>query len=155
MTPRFLRWSLRAYRRLLILYPDDLRRDFGQEMLEAFAQDLSAECAARGVKGATRVWRITLREAIRIGLPAWLQIPSVAVPALSAAAVVVSQSPLLIMTIGREAPLRFHPGDATPLDALYALAIDAVVTALTSFVAVYPWKRASLISLDISRPGIG
>jgi hypothetical protein len=154
VTPRFLLWSLRAYRNLLILYPDDLRRDFGPEMLEAFEYDLSVECAARSVKGVIRVWCITLREAIKFGHPAWLQVPSVAVPVLSAAAVIVSQSPLLIMTIGREAPLRFHPGDATPLDTLYALALDAVVAALTSFVAVYPWERASLISLDIVQPGL-
>jgi len=135
---RFFRWSPRAYRSLLILYPEDLRRDFGQEMLEAFAQDLSAE---RSIGGIVRIWRITLRELIRIGFPAWLQIPAVFVPALSAATVVVSQSPLLIMS--------FRPGGATPLDALVAVTIEAAVAALTSFVAVHRWKRASLISLRI------
>ena len=149
MTHRFIRWNLKAYRSLLMLYPDDLRRNFGEEMLEAFAHDLSAECAARGIKGAIRVWRISLREVIKLGLPAWLQIPLVAVPALSAAAVIVSQSPLLIMAIRREAQLSFRRGDATPLDALCAVAIDAVITALISFVAVYPWKRARIISLGI------
>jgi hypothetical protein len=132
---RFLPWSLRTYRLLLLLYPDDLRRDFGSEMFEAFADDLSVECAARGVKGAIRIWRITLCEVIRIGFPAWLQIPAIAVPALSAATVFVSQSPLL--------------GDTTPLDALVGLAIGAAVSALTSFVAVYRWKRAGIISLGI------
>jgi hypothetical protein len=135
---RFFGWSLKAYRRLLILYPEDLRRDFGQDMLEAFAQDLSAE---RSLKGTARIWRITLREVIRIGLPAWLQIPAVFVPALSAATVVVSQSPLLIMS--------FRPGGATPLDALVAVTIEAAVSALTSFVAVYRWKRTRFISLSI------
>ncbi len=140
---RFLPWSLRTYRLLLLLYPDDLRRDFGSEMLEAFADDLSVECAARGVKGAIRIWRITLCEVIRIGFPAWLQIPAIAVPALSAATVFVSQSPLLILAIRR------GTGDTTPLDALVGLAIGAAVSALTSFVAVYRWKRAGIISLGI------
>jgi hypothetical protein len=140
--PLFLRWSLRAYRRLLILYPDDLRRDFGPEMLEAFAHDLSAECAASKVKGAIHVWRITLRELIRIGLPAWLRIPAVAVPALSVAANIVSQSPLLIMTVLRKE-------DATPLYAMSAIAIGSALTALTSFIAVHRWKRARLIALDL------
>jgi hypothetical protein len=152
---RFFRWSLRAYRSLLVLYPDDLRRDFGPEMLDAFAQDLSVECAARSIRGAIRIWRITLRELIHIALPAWLQIPAVVVPALSAATVLVSQSPLLIMTIRREAHLSVHSGDATPLAALLALAIGASIAALTSFVAVHRWKRASLISLGIERLGIG
>lgn len=142
MTPRFLRWSLRAYPRLLILYPEDLRRDFGPDMLEAFAHDLSA---AHSVKGAIRVWRITLRELIHIGLPGWLRTPAVVVPALSAAGVLISQSPLLIMS--------FRPGGTTPLDALVAVAIEAAVTALTSFVAVHRWKRNSLISLGIDQLG--
>jgi hypothetical protein len=142
VTPRFLRWSLSAYRSLLIVYPDDLRRDFGPEMLEAFEQDLSAVCAARSIKGAIRLWRITLRESIRIGLPAWLRIPAVAVPAISAAMAILTQSPLLIMTVVRKE-------NATPLYALSAIAIGAAITALTSFVAVHRWKRTSLIALNL------
>jgi hypothetical protein len=156
---RFLRCSLRVYRSLLIVYPDDLRRDFGAEILEAFAHDLSAECAARGIKGGIGVWRTALRETIRIGLPAWVQIPAVAVPAIASAMALVTQSPLLILTVQRQARLSSGPGDATPLDALFALAIEVAVTALTSFAAVYRWKRASLISLDLgssscSKPAI-
>lgn len=139
---RILGWSLRAYPRLLVLYPVNLRRDFGPEMLEAFAHDLSSECAARGIKGAIHVWRITLRETIRIGLPAWLEIPAVAVPAISSVLAILTQSPLLIMTALRKE-------DATPLYALSAIAIGAAITALTSFVAIHRWKRATLISLDI------
>jgi hypothetical protein len=131
---RFLHLSVRAYRKLLILYPEDLRRDFGADMLEAFAHDLSAE-------GAFRVWRIALRELIRIGLPGWLQSPAVTVPGLSAATVIVSQSPLLIMS--------FRHGGATPLNTLVAFTIEAALSALTSFVAVHRWKRAGLISLGI------
>jgi hypothetical protein len=139
-TARFLGWSLRTYRNLLLLYPEELRRDFGEEMLDAFERDLSAECAARSIKGAVRVWRITLREAIRIGLPAWLRNPAVAVPALAAAVDIVSQSPLLIVAIRNHAFL---------VDTLFAIAIEAVVTFATSFVAVYRWKRHRLISLDL------
>jgi hypothetical protein len=151
---RFLRWSVRAYHSLLILYPDDLRRDFGPEMLEAFMQDLSVECAARSVKGAIRVWRITLRELIQIGFPAWLETPAVTVPAISSAMAIVWQSPLLIM-ISRRAHLSLHFGDDATRYALAEIAVSAVVTALTSFVAVCRWKRASLISLGIGQFGIG
>jgi len=140
---RFLGWSVRAYRNLLIFYPEELRRDFGDEMLEAFERDLSVECAVHSIKGAIRVWRITLCEAIRIGLPAWLQVPAVAVPALAAAVDIVSQAPLLLMAIRQES----QPG--LLVDALFAIAVEAAVTALTSFVAVYRWKRHRLISLDL------
>ncbi|HEX4135862.1 MAG TPA: hypothetical protein VHY84_14705 [Bryobacteraceae bacterium] len=151
---RLLRWSLRAYRGLLIVYPDNLRRDFGPEMLEAFTSDLSSECAAHGIRGAIRVWRITLREVIRIALPALLRTPAVVVSGLSAAACFISQSPLLIMTIRREAQRSLLPGDATSLDAVLALAIGAAITALTSFVVVHRWKRTNLLSLDICHPGL-
>jgi hypothetical protein len=145
---RFLCWSLRAYRRLLMLYPEDLRRDFGAEMLEAFEDDLSAECTAQSIGGAIRVWRIALRETIQIGLPAWLQNPAVAVPAISAAMYIVTQSSLILI-IRRATRLNLRPADATPLDTLFAVALGAALTALTSFVAVHRWKRASLVSLGL------
>jgi hypothetical protein len=109
---RFLPWSLRAYRRLLTLYPEEeLRRDFGAEMLEAFEDDLSIECVAHNIRGAIRVWRIALRETIQIGLPVWLQNPAVAVPAISTAAALVTQSPLLIVAILRAGQLNLRPED--------------------------------------------
>jgi hypothetical protein len=156
---RFFRWSLKAYRRLLTLYPEDLRREFGAEILEAFEDDLSAECAARSIGGAIRVWRIALDETIRIGFPAWRQNPALAVSAISTALAMVTQSPLLILSIRRATQLNLRPGDATPLDTLFALALGAALTALTSFVAVHRWKRANLISLGIdpsscSKPAI-
>jgi hypothetical protein len=139
---RFFRWSLMVYRRVLTLYPEDLRREFGAEILEAFEDDLSAACAAHSIRGAIRVWRIALDETMRIGFPAWRQNPALAVSAISAALAMVTQSPLLIMTALRKE-------DATPLYALSAIAIGAAITALTSFVAVHRWKRASLISLRL------
>jgi hypothetical protein len=151
---RFLRWSLKAYRRLLMLYPEDLRRDFGAEILEAFEGDLSAACTANSIRGTIRVWRIALHETIRIGLPAWMENPALAVPAISAALAIMTQSPLLILTIRRATQLNLRPGDATPIDTLFALALGAALTALTTFVAVRRWKRASLISLGIERLGI-
>lgn len=139
---RFFRFSLVAYRGLLVLYPRDLRSEFGGEILEAFQNDLAAGYAARRIRGALHVWRVALREVVHIAVPQWLRIPAIVVPALSAAAVVISNSPLLIAAIQRR-------GDATPADALTALAIAGTIAALTSFVAVHGWKRAALISLGL------
>ena len=141
-------WSLRAYRRLLTLYPEDLRRDFGPEMLEAFDNDLLFERSAYGLSGAVRIWRIALWEMIRIVIPAWLQIPAVAVPLLSCVAVVVSQSPLLIVAMRQASQAGLSPQTAL-FQAILAIAIDAAVAALTSFVAVRRWRRASLVSLGL------
>jgi hypothetical protein len=134
MTPS-LHWSLRAYERLLILYPEDLRRDFGVEMLEAFSEDLAA---AHGIGGALRVWRSALREVMQIAVPAWCEIPAVMVPLLSAAIVAASQSPLIILAARRYL-----------LANLIAVGIGSVIAAMTSFVAIHRWKRTGLITLRI------
>ena len=148
---RYRRWSMRAYRSLVALYPEDLRRDFGPEMVEAFENDLSFECSAHRLRGAIRMWRVALCEVIRLAIPAWLQIPAIAVPLLSTAAVVVSQSPLLIMAIRRATQASLRP-QTTPIQALLSIAIDAAIAALTSFVAVHRWKRAGFVSLGLSSP---
>jgi hypothetical protein len=140
---QLLRLSLALYRRLLISYPADLRRDFGSDMLEAFADDL---WTARGIGGVLRVWRTTLREVIAIAIPAWLEIPTVAVPLLSAAIVAASQSPLVVMAAHRQ----ILTGNPILADAMIAVGIESAIAAMTSFVAIYRWKRAGLITLRIS-----
>ncbi len=137
-----LHWGLRAYERLLILYPEDLRRDFGADMMEAFDEDLAA---ARGIGGAFRVWRSTLREVLQIAVPAWLEIPTVAVPLLSAAFVAASQSPLIVLTAHTQS-LAPYPVLA---DAVMAVATESAVSAIVSFIAIYRWKRAGLITLRL------
>src|SRR5205807_1636717 len=52
--------SSRLYRRMLILYPEDLRRDYGAEMALVFADDLAAARRERGMRGVVRVWRCAL-----------------------------------------------------------------------------------------------
>jgi hypothetical protein len=139
---RLLRLSLFVYAHLMRVYPADLRRGFGPDMLEAFSDDLSS---ARGIGGILCVWRTTLCEVIAIALPAWLEIPTVAVPLLSAAIVVASQSPLVVMEARRQI-LTPYPILA---DAIIAVGIESAIAAMTSFVAIYRWKRAGLITLRI------
>ncbi len=132
---RFQKWSLRAYRRLLTLYPEDLRREFGEEMLEEFGCDLQSD-------GLLRAWRIALRETVQIGFPEWCQNPAVAVPILSAAFALLSQTPLFIVALRKADPLVLA-------DVLAALSLQSVITALTAFVAVYRWKHDRYIRLDL------
>jgi uncharacterized membrane protein (UPF0182 family) len=139
---RLLRLSLSVYERLLMAYPADLRRDFGPDMLEAFADDLRT---ARGIGGFLCVWLTTLREVLAIAVPAWLEIPTVAVPLLSAAIVAASQSPLVVMAARRQL-LTPYPILA---DALLGVGIGSAISALTSFVAIYRWKRAGFTTLRI------
>jgi hypothetical protein len=144
MTPS-LQWSLRAYARLLVLYPEDLRREFGADMLEAFADDLGG---ARGIAGTLSVWRSAARELMHIALPAWFDTPAVMVPLLSAATVAASYAPMLIVTARRKLLMNL-PGEGTLAEVLISISIACAVSALTSFVATYRWKRAGLITLRL------
>ena len=69
---------LKTYRAALYLYSEDLRREFGNDMAEAFEEDLHHS-------GPIHVWCIAVRELLRIGLPGLMRNPQVAVPVLSAA----------------------------------------------------------------------
>lgn len=145
MTPS-LPWGLRAYARLLTLYPEDLRREFGTDMMEAFAEDLGA---ARGVTDALRIWRSALRELMYIAVPAWFETPAVMVPLLSAAVFATSESPLVILAVHRQLQTSALAGGPMLSDVLGGIAIGAAVAALTSFVAVHRWTKESLITLQL------
>jgi hypothetical protein len=77
-----LNFSLRAYSAMLFLYPAELRRDFGAEILDVFQEDLNHATSYRGVAGMFSVWACALREFTRIALPAWAENRRVAVPAI-------------------------------------------------------------------------
>ena len=138
--------SLQAYERLLILYPRDLRRDFAADMIEAFGEDLAA---ARSIGGVLRVWRSALREVMQIAVPAWFEIPEVLVPLFSAAIAAASQSPLVVLAVRRQLLLNLPAGDPILADNLIGVGIASAISALTSFLAIYRWKRAGLITLRL------
>ncbi len=74
--------SSRIYRRLLVLYPEDLRRDYGADMAFVFAEDLEAARREAGLRGVVRVWRCALCEFFRFALPDHASSPAVSVPAI-------------------------------------------------------------------------
>jgi hypothetical protein len=74
--------SSRIYGCLLLLYPKDLREDFGADMSLVFAEDLAAAWHQTGFTGVIRVWSGTLGETVRIGLPGQRDNPVVTIPTL-------------------------------------------------------------------------
>jgi hypothetical protein len=62
--------SISLYSILLSLYPAELRNRFGAEMTQVFLEDLDESYAARGFFGASGVWFRSLKELLRIALPA-------------------------------------------------------------------------------------
>jgi hypothetical protein len=64
--------SHKAYERSLVLYPSDLRRDFGAEMLEVFDKQVLEAYSRSGFPGLVRVWFSATREFVTVALPARL-----------------------------------------------------------------------------------
>jgi hypothetical protein len=78
-----IRLSSVAYRGIVALYPEDLRREFGDEMLDVFVQDLVHTGHGCGLRGMLRVWRRALIEVISIAMPRQLVSSVVIAPVIS------------------------------------------------------------------------
>lgn len=70
--PSVLEASHKVYERFLVLYPSDLRRDFGAEMIEVFDEQVSEAYSRRGFPGLLRVWFNAAQEFIAVALPSRL-----------------------------------------------------------------------------------
>jgi len=73
-TASFIRGSCRAYGALLLLYPSALRRQFGEEMIEVFADEMRDACERDGWIGGMGVWGCVGGEIFRTALTSHLQI---------------------------------------------------------------------------------
>lgn len=61
--------SHKLYERSLVVYPSELRRDFGAEMVEVFDKQVSEAYSRSGFPGLLRVWLSATREFVTIALP--------------------------------------------------------------------------------------
>jgi hypothetical protein len=107
-----LRVSSRAFAALLILYPDELRREFGDEMTDVFGLQLEEAWEESGFAGLIRVWIRAIGELLFVALPAQLAQPIVVVPMLS----LISNSFMFLALLKALSPLaelcranRMHP----------------------------------------------
>ena len=66
--------SCRVYATLLLLYPATLRRQFGEEMIEVFADQMRDACQRDGWVGWIGVWCCVGGEALRTVVSSHLQI---------------------------------------------------------------------------------
>jgi hypothetical protein len=64
--------SHKVYATSLVLYPSELRRDFGAEMVEVFDQQVSAAYSRSGFLGFFRVWFSAMQEFVTVALPSRL-----------------------------------------------------------------------------------
>lgn len=140
-----LTWSLRIYERLLMLYPEYLRRDYGSEMVLVFSEDLESARREAGLRGAFRVWVRALGEFIRFAVPVQASSPAVLVPALTFAVFAG------MISIEMGMALRHLPTAATLLHELRAeLTIPLFSTPFISLVVVRV-SRSRIESLNPPR----
>jgi hypothetical protein len=138
--------SSRVYCRLLVYYPEDLRRDYGYEMIQVFAEDL--DCARRdaGLPGMLRIWRFAVGEFIRFALPGRLATPTFRVPAI-ASAVFVSIMAAQVSVLWRHAPgvpPFFHTLGV-------ALTLPVLLTPGISLLAVWACRGRQPVSLHLTQ----
>jgi hypothetical protein len=86
--------SRKLYRGLVRLYPSDLRRHFGSEMVDVFEQQLLAAWGERGAAGVGRVWCLVVVE-----VAAGAAVPGLAQAAAIAAASILASLVLFLALV--------------------------------------------------------
>jgi hypothetical protein len=124
------------YEKLLLLYPEDLRREFGAEMALAFADDVE-------IMGAPRMWWCALGELLTVALPGQKSHPSVVVPALSFALAAFTQSAELWIGTHQAHPVEY------PL--AYSILIVLLPSLLNAFVAFVVTRVYANLSITVLR----
>jgi hypothetical protein len=76
-----LRFSRRIYSGVLLLYPVALRRQFGDEMIEVFADQMQDAKLNDGWIGLARVWCCVARETLCTAVTSHLQIVGISLAA--------------------------------------------------------------------------
>jgi hypothetical protein len=141
-----LRLNARVYGAVLLLYPPDLRRDFGPEMHELFGEDLADAWRSSGVTGVLRVWWCTVCEILRIAMPGQMENPAFVVPVVAFAFNVVVLSCQLAAVIASH-PLA--PRGPLPDDVITYVFWPSLLTACTAILVVRTGKvRMSCLRLD-------
>jgi hypothetical protein len=126
---RFVRLSSHIYSRILVLYPADLRREFGDEMTDVFAQDLAEMWHSRRLVGVLNVWRRALCELTSIAAPAGIATSTVIATTISFFWAVIVTSAVIAPTISF-------------FWAVWALGVwPGLAAAITSLIAVSSCRR--------------
>jgi hypothetical protein len=127
------------YQKFLLLYPQDLRRDFGAEMTLAFAEDVQN-------MGNLRVWWCAVRELLTVALPGQRSNRSVLVPALSFGLCALTQSAEL--WIGTHQAPRADVA-MLPEQILLVVLLPSLLNAFVAFVVTRFYARCSFITLRL------
>lgn len=138
--------SVRIYQKLLLLYPEDLRRDFGNEMVLAFAEDLEQAWGDARVAGVIQIWSYAIRELVTVTLPSQRSNPSVIVPALAFILAVFVQGAELCVALRHMTRV-----DSSVLSEAIQLAVllPSFLNALVAAVVTRLYASCSIIALRL------
>ena len=139
--------SSRLYGRLLVFYPEDLRRDFGTEMALVFADDLAAARREAGLRGVLRVWRCALAEFLRFALPGHAASPAIRVPLIVFAISCLTMAGEFTIAYVHEHPETRYLGAAGVL-----LFLPSMSAFFVSFASVWSCRGNTTISLGLCDP---
>ncbi len=81
----FVQFSTAIYRAVLVLYPFDLRCQYGEEMAAVFTEDLADACENGRMGDVIGVWWSAASEVLRIALPGRIANQALVAPAVSLA----------------------------------------------------------------------
>ena len=137
--------SSRLYGRLLVLYPEDLRRDFGTEMALVFADDLAAARREAGFHGVFRVWRCALSEFFRFGLPALTDKPAIRVPAVAFAIAYLGMAGEFTLAMFHK-----HPGLRYLQELSIVMMLPSLSAFFIAFASVWACRGNTTISLGLT-----
>jgi hypothetical protein len=110
-----VKFSPLIYQAMLRLYPEDLQRDFGEDMADAFTEELLRAWRERGVfrKAAAMagVWYCAASELVTIAIPAKLASPAVGARVMSVALhLVVMGGALALAAVHDQTPVHIWHG---------------------------------------------
>jgi hypothetical protein len=126
------------YQKLLLLYPQELRREFGAEMTLAFAEDIKN-------MGTLRVWWCALREVLTVALPGQKSNPSVVVPGLSFGLCALTQSAELWIGSHQAARVEYPP----LFDSIVLVVLPSLLNAFVALVVTRFYARCSFVTLQL------
>jgi len=134
----------RIYSLFLALYPAWLRNTYGAEMIQVFGEDLEDSYRTRGLPGAAAVWYRSLKELIRIALPARAAKREIAVALITYGFTESYFLGIVVLEGGKHIPR------AAELDGASVL-VFGVFPAVIAYVALRIGNRSMPVPLDLRR----
>lgn len=141
---RLVQCSTLVYEWLLFLYPKELREDFGDEMVLAFADDLEQAWGDARVAGVLQIWWYALYELAMVALPSQWSSRYIVVPASSFFACACSQTMFMVIGAHQE-----HADAAAALAAQWPLPL--AIGLLNGFVALIVTCLSARCSMTLLR----